>query len=61
MVVRPKTLIFYRLSLLAEERTPCGGSGKVHYLVPEAEPLKVQKSGQFPDESVRIKSDKFTM
>ena len=45
----------YRLFLLNPERTPCGGSGKDHCLVPEPELLKLQKNGQFPYESVRIK------
>ncbi len=44
-----------RLFLLAGQRTPRGGSGKVHCLVAQAELLKLQKSGQFPDEPVRIK------
>ncbi len=34
--------------------TPSGGSGIVHGQVTPAELLKLQKSGQFPDESVRI-------
>jgi hypothetical protein len=33
----------------------CGGSGRIHDLIPLTELLKLQKNGQFPDESVRIK------
>ena len=36
-------------------RTSRGGSGTGHGHVAQAELLKLQKSGQFPDESVRIK------
>ena len=36
-------------------RTPCGGSGTGHDQFTQVELLKLQKSGQFPDESVRIK------
>ncbi len=36
-------------------RKPRGGSGTGHGRFPESELLKLQKSGQFPDESVRIK------
>ena len=32
----------------------CGGSGRVHGSIAQAELLKLQKSGQFPDEPVRI-------
>ncbi len=35
-------------------RTPRGGSGRVHGYVAQAELLKMQKSGQFPDELVKI-------
>jgi hypothetical protein len=31
-----------------------GGSGIVHWWISQDELLKLQKSGQFPDESVRI-------
>ncbi len=34
---------------------PRGGSGTGHGHVAQAELLKLQKSGQFPDEPVRIK------
>jgi hypothetical protein len=33
-------------------RTPRGGSGTVHWWIAQAELLKLQKSGQFPDEPV---------
>ena len=36
------------------KRTPSDGSGRVHGYVAQAELLKVQKSGQFADEFVRI-------
>jgi hypothetical protein len=36
-------------------RTPRGGSGTGHDQVAEAELLKLQKIGKFPDEPVRIK------
>jgi hypothetical protein len=36
-------------------KTPSGGSGTVHGHVALAELLKLQKGGQFPDETVRIK------
>jgi hypothetical protein len=39
----------------AGRRTPRGGSGKVHCLNAQAELLKLQKSGQFPDEIEKIK------
>jgi len=35
-------------------RTPRGGSGTCHDVSAQAELLKLQKSGQFPDEPVRI-------
>ncbi len=35
-------------------RTPHDGSGIVHSFIVEVELLKLKKSGQFPDESVRI-------
>ena len=35
-------------------RTPRGGSGRGHWFIAQAELLKLQKSGQFPDEPVRI-------
>jgi hypothetical protein len=33
----------------------CGGSGIVHGRFAQSELLKMQKSGQFPDDPVRIK------
>ncbi len=36
-------------------RTPHVGSGTGHGQITEAELLKMKKSGQFPDETVRIK------
>jgi hypothetical protein len=39
----------------AGRRTPRGGSAKVHRLNVQAEFLKLQKSGQFPDELVKLK------
>ena len=44
-------------------RTPRGGSGTCHAHVAQAEILKLQKSGQFPDEPVSIKVSQleFTM
>jgi hypothetical protein len=41
------------LDLSCEDK-PRGGSGTVHGHVAQAELLKLQKSGQFPDEPVRI-------
>jgi hypothetical protein len=35
-------------------RTPCGGSGTDHGQVAQAELLKLQRSGEFPDELVEI-------
>jgi hypothetical protein len=40
---------------LSWQRKPRGGSGTFHDLFAQAELLKLQKSGQFPDEPVRIK------
>jgi hypothetical protein len=36
----------------AVDRKPGCGSGIVHWWIPEDELLKMEKSGQFPDESV---------
>ena len=36
-------------------RTPHGGSGTGHGQIAQAELLKLQKTGQFPDDPVRIK------
>ena len=36
-------------------RTPRGGSGTGHGQIAQAELLKLQKTGQFPDDPVRIK------
>ncbi len=36
-------------------RTPIGGSGTGHGHVAEAELMKMEQSGKFPDGSVRIK------
>ena len=42
--------------LLSPEGKPRGGSGTGHWgLFTQAELLKLQKSGQFPDDPVRIK------
>ena len=38
-----------------EHRRSFGGSGSIHGQIAQAELLKLQKSGQFPDEPVRIK------
>ena len=35
-------------------RTPNVGSGRVHCSIAQTELLKLQKSGQFPDELVKI-------
>jgi hypothetical protein len=35
-------------------KAPCGGSGTGHGRVAQAELLKLKKSGQFPDELVKI-------
>jgi hypothetical protein len=43
-----------RLFLSGWLRTPHGGSGIVHSFVVQLELLMIQKSGQFPDEPVRI-------
>jgi hypothetical protein len=44
------------------EEKPSGESARIlHWLIVEAELLKLLKNGQFPDETVRKKSDKFTM
>jgi hypothetical protein len=40
--------------LLASQRTPRVGSGRVNGHVVKAELLNLQKSGQFPDDPVRI-------
>ena len=45
--------IFPTLDLIIEESR--GGSGRIHDLIELAELLNLQKSGQFPDEYVRIK------
>jgi hypothetical protein len=36
-------------------RQPRGGSGRIHDLIALTKLLKLQRSGQFPDEPVRIK------
>ena len=46
--------IFSTLDLSIEEKES-GGSGRIHDLIALTELLKLQKSGQFPDEPVRIK------
>jgi hypothetical protein len=46
--------IFPTLDLSIEE-SPRDGSGRIHDLIALTELLKLQKSGQFPDEPVRIK------
>jgi hypothetical protein len=43
----------YQLLILPVQRKPRDGSGKVHWWIPEADLLKLQKIGQFPDEPVR--------
>ena len=40
---------------LAGQRQPCGGGGRIHDLITLTKLLKLQRSGQFPDEPVRIK------
>ena len=40
--------------LLAAQRKPRVASGKVHRWITQAELMKFQKSGQFPDDPVRI-------
>ena len=40
----------------ASKRKPRGGSGRNHDQIALTELLKLQKSGQFPDEPVRIKN-----
>ena len=49
--------IFPTLDLSIEDslNKPRCGSGRVHGSIAQAELLKLQKSGQFPDEPVRIK------
>jgi hypothetical protein len=42
------------LDLSCEENQPSGGSGTGHGHVAQAKLLKLQKSGQFPDELVKI-------
>jgi hypothetical protein len=37
------------------QRQPRGGSGIIHNLIALTKLLKLQRSGQFPDESVRIR------
>jgi hypothetical protein len=42
------------LDLNSVRRTRRGGSGRIHWKVGEDELLKLTKSGQFPDEVVKI-------
>jgi hypothetical protein len=46
--------IFPTLDLSVEEK-PHGRSGRIHDLIALTEHLKLQKSGQFPDDPVRMK------
>jgi hypothetical protein len=41
---------YFQSFISAGRRTPLGGSGNVHCFNAQAELLKLQKSGQFPDE-----------
>jgi hypothetical protein len=43
------------LLIFFSDKKPHGGSGKIHGLIALTELLTLQKSGQFPDEPVRIK------
>jgi hypothetical protein len=45
---------YCRLLLSGWTGSPGDGSGIVHWWIVQAELLKLQKIGQFPDESVRI-------
>jgi hypothetical protein len=52
-----KVVVFVRVlttSTFGVSENTHGGSGIVNWWIPETEILKLQKSGQFPDESVRI-------
>jgi hypothetical protein len=40
---------------LSGQRQPRGGGGRIHDLIALTKLLKLQRSGQFPDEPVRIK------
>ena len=42
-------------------RTCRDGSGTVHWSIPEVELLKLQKSGQFANETVRIKGTQISL
>jgi hypothetical protein len=44
-----------QLCVLDGQKQPRRGSGIIHDLIVLTKLLKLQKSGQFPDESVRIK------
>jgi hypothetical protein len=44
-----------QLCFLGGQRQPHGGSGIIHDLIALTKLLKLQRSGQFPDEPVRIK------
>jgi hypothetical protein len=44
-----------RLCFLAGQRQPRGGSGVIHNLIALTKLLNLQRSGQFPDEPVRIR------
>ena len=52
--------MFPTLDLNCEEK-PIDGSETDHGSIVQGQLLKLQKSGQFPDEPVRIKTYKFTM
>jgi hypothetical protein len=44
-----------QLCFLDGQRLPRDGSGRIHDLIALTKLLKLQRSGQFPDEPVRIK------
>jgi hypothetical protein len=44
-----------QLCFLTGQRQPHGGSGRIHDLIALTKLLEMQRSGQFPDEPVRIK------
>jgi hypothetical protein len=53
----PRLLLGYcHILTSASTRKPRGGSGNTHDQIALTEILKLQKSGQFPDESVRIEA-----
>jgi hypothetical protein len=55
-VVSLGNLEYFHIQISAGRRTPHGDSGTDHCWIVQAEFLKMQKSGQFPDELVKIEA-----